>query len=278
MNAPRSLAQSTASDKADLKFEVASIKPADPDSRNSGIRVIPGGGLQLTNIPLRMLVTFAYNVQRFQVSGGPDWIDKEKYDILAKPEHPEGPSDLKKVSDGDFKVLEEQLRERARSLLAERFQLAVHRETKEGPIYALVVAKGGPKLTESKEQGAGPRHMMLGRGRLNVQRSSTEMLAKSLADSLGRPVIDRTGLTKNYDFELNWTPEPGEGGNFGPGGPGGPGGPPPPGEKLERTSTPDLSGPSIFTAVQEQLGLKLESTKGPVPMIVIDKMEKPSAN
>lgn len=272
VNASQGRAQSTESDKAELKFEVASIKPSDPEARNSGVNILPGGGLKLTNIPLKMMVTFAYNVQRFQVIGGPDWIEKERYDIVAKPERPEGPSDLKKATDSDFKALEEQLRERLRSLLAERFQLAVHRETKEGSIYALMTAKSGPKLTESDDQSAGPRHMRNGRGQMIAQRTSLQMLANTLSMNLGRPVIDRTGLTKNYDFELKWTPEPGEGRMAGPGGP------PPPGERPEGASAPDLSGPSIFTAVQEQLGLKLESTKGPIPMIVIDKAEKPSAN
>ncbi len=231
--------------------------------------------MRLTNVPLRMMITFAYGVQRFQVSGGPDWIDSQRYDVMAKPDGPEGPTDLKKVPDQDFKVLEEQLKERMRSLLVERFQLAVHRDTKEGPVYAMVIAKGGLKVTESKDQSSGPKHIRNGRGQLIATRSSTEMMANVLSSVLGRPVIDRTGLTKNYDFELNWTPEPGE-----PGGPGpAPGGPPPSlGAGPGGASAPDLSGPSIFTAIQEQLGLKLESTKGPVPVVVIDKVEKPSAN
>jgi uncharacterized protein (TIGR03435 family) len=154
------------------------------------------------------------------------------------------------------------------ALIEDRFQLKIHRETKEMPVYALVVAKNGTKLKANAGE-PGPR-LRMGRGQLNGTKVPLKMLVQQLAQQLGRPVVDKTGLTGDYDFTLTWTPQPGEGGAMfaGPGGPGGPEGPPP--------SDPD--GPSIFAAIQEQLGLKLESDKGPVEILVLDQVEKPTEN
>jgi uncharacterized protein (TIGR03435 family) len=133
-----------------------------------------------------------------------------------------------------------------------------------------VIGKNGFKLQESDTKGApGPRGMMrMGRGQFTGQAVQLRMLTQALSSQLGRPVIDRTGLTGSYDFKLEWTPDPGQSGPFGGGGPPGADAPPP----------PDPNGPSLFTAVQEQLGLRLESQKGPVEMLVIDRVEKPSEN
>jgi uncharacterized protein (TIGR03435 family) len=163
------------------------------------------------------------------------------------------------------------MRERLRALLAERFQLTLHRETKEQSVYALVVAKGGPKLQQGQaKEATGPRGpmMRMGRGELSGQGVELEMLTRTLSSQLGRTVIDRTGLKGNFDFKLTWTPDPGQ--SAGPPGglPAGADAPPP----------PDPNGPSVFTALQEQLGLRLESQKGPVEMLVIDRVEKPSEN
>jgi uncharacterized protein (TIGR03435 family) len=215
----------------------------------------------------------AYDVREFQVSGGPGWINTDRYDIMAKAERSAGaeniPDDPRKMTDEQRKTLGDQMRERLRALLADRFQLTLHRESKEESVYALVIGKGGSKLQQSEaKEGAGPRGMMrMGRGQFSGQGVQLEMLTRSLSSQLGRPVIDRTGLKGNFDFKLEWTPDPGQSFAFG-GGPPGADAPPP----------PDPNGPSIFTAVQEQLGLRLESQKGPVEMLVIDKVEKPSEN
>jgi uncharacterized protein (TIGR03435 family) len=254
---------------APLTFEVASIKPAAQDARGTMIRMMPGGALTVTNATLRLLVTVAYDVRDFQISGGPGWVGSERYDVNAKAEGsassasvPEYP---RNITDAQRKTNQEQMRQRLQALLADRFQLTIHRETKEAPVYALVVAKNGPKLQESKE--GGPR-LMMGRGQLNGQGALMEMLANVLSGQLGRPVLDKTGLQGKYDFKLEFTPDPGQGaGPFGGLGPG-PDAPPP----------PDPNGPSLFAAIQEQLGLRLESTKGPVEMIVIDRVEKSSEN
>jgi uncharacterized protein (TIGR03435 family) len=257
-----------------LTFEVASIKPNAGDDRRMSIQIQPGGGLRATGATLKMLLTLAYDVRDFQISGGPGWINTDRYDVMAKAERSASaeavPDDLRKMTDDQRKTLGDQMRERLRSLLADRFQLTLHRETKEQSVYALVVGKSGSKLQESQStEGGGPRGMMrMGRGQLSGQGVQMQGLTMALSNQVGRPVIDRTGLKGNFDFKLEWTPDQGQ--SAGPlgGGPPGADAPPP----------PDPNGPSIFTAVQEQLGLRLESQKGPVEMIVIDRVEKPSDN
>jgi len=245
---------------------VASIKPANPDTRGMNFTFVPGGGLKLSNVDLKQMIGFAYDVQNFQISGGPSWLTSDRFDVQARPPASDGPSDLLQMTEDQRKLVQQQMRQRLQALLAERFKLAVHKETKELPVYALVLAKNGPKLKQSQDQ-KGPMHIAMERGQLNGQQCSMETLAKVLSPRLARSVLDRTGLKGNYDFNLEWTPDPGE-----PMGRGGPGEGPP------ATPPADLSGPSIFTAVQEQLGLKLEPQKGPVEIIVVDGAEKPSAN
>jgi bla regulator protein blaR1 len=257
-----------------LTFEVASIKPSWGDDHRSMIQIQPGGGLRTSGSTLKMLLTLAYDVREFQISGGPGWINTERYDIMAKTGDADvsgSPDDMRKMTDEQRKTVADKMRERLRALLADRFQLVLHRETKEQSVYALVVAKGGSKLQQSEAaEGTGAKGMMrMGRGQLSGQSVGLQMLTQSLSNQLGRPVIDRTGLKGNFDFKLEWTPDPGQsGGPFGGGPPPGADAPPP----------PDPNGPSVFTALQEQLGLRLESQKGPVEMLVIDKVEKPSEN
>ena len=171
-----------------------------------------------------------------------------------------------------------------RALLADRFQLTLHRETKDLPIYALVIAKNGLKLHEAKPDDTYPNgikgpdgralkgaHLMrMGRGELTGQALATDELVRLLSQQLGRTVLDKTGLKGNYDFTLKWTPDDSEAPMLK-----GPAGGPPSGGNA---APPESSGTSIFTAIQEQLGLKLESQKGPVEVLVIDHVEKPSEN
>lgn len=254
-----------------LTFEVASIKPSGSDDRRVSIMMQPGGGLRTTGSTLKMLLTMAYDVREFQISGGPAWINTDRYDIVAKAERSAGadnpPGDPRTMTDEQRKTVGDQMRERLRALLADRFQLTLRRETKEQSVYALVVAKSGSKLQESQtKEGAGPHGMLrMGRGEFSGQGVQLQGLTMVLSNQLGRPVIDRTGLKGNFDFKLTWTPDPGQPASLPATGPDAP----PP---------PDPNGPSIFTAVQEQLGLRLESQKGPVEMLVIDRVEKPSEN
>lgn len=232
------------------EFEVASVKPNKSGNNSISISRQPGGRVTVTNAPLRMLITFAYDLREHQLSGGPGWLSSDRYDIVAKADNPN-------PTDAEMKLL-------FQTLLADRFQLKTHRETKELPVYAVTVAKNGPKLSKADPGGKGTQ-MSMGRGQLKAKKASIEQLAKLLGNQLGRTVLDKTGLAGDFDFELTWTPD-----MPGPQGPkeGGVDGPPP----------ADPAGPSIFTAIQEQLGLKLESQKGPVEILVIDSVERASEN
>ena len=252
---------------AQLTFEVASIKPADPDTPGTSIQFMPGGGLKMTGIPLRAMITFAYDVRDFQVSGGPGWIGTERFDVMARPDNAsaDDPADFAKMNDDQRKTMRERIAQRLRALLADRFQLVVHRETKEQPIYALVPAKNGSKLQETKETG-NQQNMNTSRGRSQGHAIPVDIMAQMLAGITGRPVVNKTGLTSKYDFVLEWTPDMGPEAHaqgFGDG---------------VTSPAPAPGGPTIFTALQEQLGLRLDSQKGPVENIVIDRVEKPSEN
>jgi uncharacterized protein (TIGR03435 family) len=264
-----------------LAFDVASIKANNPDG-SGNIRVAiqpqPGGRLTITGANLRMLIRFAYNIDDAQISGGPPWMDSDRYDVVAK---------------GEGNPSMDQVREMLQTLLSERFSLGLHRESKELPVYALVTAKGGPKLKEVKddaaatgptsrmirgagENPAGPRRgiaMMIGGTTQIAGIMSMTQLSQALANLVGRKVIDKTELQGNYDLKLEWTPQPGEisirGVPPGAGAGGGERGAPPPA---------DPNGVSIFTAIQEQLGLRLDPQKGPVDVIVIDSAAKPTEN
>jgi uncharacterized protein (TIGR03435 family) len=221
-----------------------------------------------------MLIVNAYGVQPFQVVGGPEWIHTEGYDIEAKPES---------------SVDRQQMWLMLQTLLADRFRLALHRETRELPVYALVAAKEGLKQT-AKESGcpsappdpnAQPvpgETMPCGHIVISMAPSRVTMmggkvavaeLARILAMAMGRPVLEQTGITKYIDVQLEFTPDDATMGLPGGGGPGDPG--------MPRNPT-DPSRPGIVAAVQEQLGLKLTTTKGPVEVLVIDHVERPTAN
>lgn len=245
----------TASIAPAQSFEVASIKPAAPNARGMGFQTEPGGRILMKNVTLRLLVTFAWDIRDHQLIGGPSWLDTEHFDILAKPE-----SEIPRTQEGA------QLQRRmVQSLLAERFGFEYHRETRQMPIYALVITKNGPKLATSSPETQ--KELIMSRGTLEAKNMKTLNLANALASRLGRNVVDKTGLTGDYDFTLEWTPDVGEG--MGPKGL--PEGPP-------KEAPPVADGPSLFTALQEQLGLRLDSQKGPVEILVIDRAEKPSDN
>jgi uncharacterized protein (TIGR03435 family) len=246
-------------------FEVASIKPNK--SGDPGIRIQNHPGtFEAINVSLKFLIEFAYNINDTQLSGAAGWIDSENYNIEAKTDdvRPAGIRQL--LSDDEL----ERRRLMLRSLLADRFQLAIRHETKELPIYELVVAKNGSKLHEAEAQpddvaGPGPkgRGIRMGRGELIMTNNTIGMLADALSRQLGRIVTDGTGLRGSYDFTLKWTPGENEDQMV---------------KAADARSAPDGAGPSIFTAIQEQLGLKLESKKGPVDILVIEHVEPPSAN
>ena len=235
-------AQPQPSPEAQATFEVASIKfhpgpitfSSDPSPRG---RRVTGTASTLLD-----LITTAYGVKYDQISGGPNWADSDHYDIAAKAE---GEGTLTKV----------EAQRMLQTLLADRFQLRIHRETREVAAYALVVGKSGHKLKESTADEPGKNFVRTdGIGLHMVATKGTmEYLASQLSGSAGRPVVDRTGFTGFYAFTLDWIP-------------------------ATRTLEPDSDAPSMFTAIQEQLGLKLEPTKVPYPMLIIDHAEKPTEN
>jgi bla regulator protein blaR1 len=286
------------------KFEVASIKPHKPsDRRKNGMffsimSQANAGTFYATGPTLRMLIRLAYDIQDSQILGGPKWINHDRFDIQAKADSSVD-AELRKLTPGQARLVKLQM---LQSLLADRFKLTLHHETRNMPIYALVVAKNGPKLQESKITGVAPgRHLAGGPGgpmiRVNFGGAEQEMtslgtpigfLAQILAQQLGRTVVDKTGLNGRYDFTLKWTPDIRRGQILG--GPGPVGGPGQaegggsqsmagiPGAPGSSGSSSDSSGPSIFTAVQQQLGLRLKPEKGPIDVLVIDQVEPPTQN
>jgi uncharacterized protein (TIGR03435 family) len=231
-----------------LNKDTAQMSGNGTFSRRVGIRTTPDG-FSASNVDLKMLIANAYGVKPDQISGGPGWIDSNRYDIEAKVVAANGATPQP--------LTREQSNLMLRSLLADRFKLAVHNETKEAPIYELIVAKNGPKLQPAKPDQ--PTRMTIGgSGKATMEVDQISALIYQLSLQVGRPVVDKTGLTGKYEIKLEWTRDSGSG-------------------SVDATST-DASGPSIFTAVQEQLGLKLVSSKGPVDTLVIDHAEQPTAN
>ncbi len=263
----RSNAQVPADTSVNAQFEVASIKPSAPDQHGMSIMIEPGGVFRATNATAQEIVAMAYNVRDFQIAGAPAWFKSDHFDITAKPPagSAEEEEESRKMTPQQRKEMEDTFKARIRALFADRFQLVVKQETKEMPVYALVVGKGGSKLKASEGDGTGNRGIRTQRGVMNGMQAPVKFLADSLANIVGKPVIDQTGLTGTYDWKLEWTPDQAQ---LEPGAKNQP----------ESSAPPELSGPSIFTAVQEQLGLKLESTKGSAPLLVIQRVEKPSAN
>jgi bla regulator protein BlaR1 len=252
--APRWIAFAQQPDRP--SFEVASIKPGDPDNPQLKLFMVPGGRLVTTNVPILALLGFAYDLRNHQISGIPKSLDSARFTIEAKAPEANSPPPS---SEGALRF-----RLMLQSLLADRFKLVVHRETREEQIYELVVDKGGSKMKEAVDVEDAPRGIQGGgRGQLQGMAAPMQLLVNVFSQQLGHSVIDKTGLSGKYDFTLKWTPDP----SAGPPPPGAPAGPP-----------PDPNGPSLFTAVQEQLGLKLQSTKGPVEILVVDHVERPSEN
>ena len=213
----------------------------------------PTGTFTATGMTARNCIGLAYDVQPFQIEGAPSWVADQRYDVVAKL--PDGM--VKGAHDPDRLPL---MRAALQALLADRFQLTIHRETKPVPGYGLVVAKGGFRLKETTDDGRG-LNINSDRGKLTAQRISIATLARNLSGNLGSPVVDLTGIKGVFDLKLEWTPDEVQSR----------------GKPAAEAAEPS-SGPSIFTALQEQLGLKLEKQKAPAEMIVIDKLEKPAEN
>lgn len=234
--------------------EVATIKPSNPDERRFGIGVRPGGAFSTAGTTLRDLITFAYGVHARQIIGAPGWIEGDKFDISGKPDIEGMPND-------------KQMRSMMQKLLADRFKLALHHDKRELTVYAITVGPAGPKLTKSQSTGLPlPGLGFRGLGSMMARNATIADVASLLQTMvLDRPVVDQTGLTDRYDLTLNWAPDDSQFRVRGDQPP-----LPPPADADTR--------PDLFKAVQEQLGLKLESTKAATDVLVIDHVEKPEAN
>jgi uncharacterized protein (TIGR03435 family) len=232
-------------------FEVATIKPSNPDQQGK-VFTVRGREVLTINTSVRDLVAFAYSVHPRQIVRGPGWLETEKFDVTGQPDIEGVPNQL-------------QLRTLVQKLLTDRFKLTFHREQQELSIYALVVGPKGPSLTKSSGNPNGlPSLIFRGLGSLPAINASMADLARAMqAAVLDRPVVDRTGLEGRYDFTLTWTPDETQFASMGVKVP------PPP---------TDAAAPSLFTAIQEQLGLKFEPSRAPVDVMVIDGVDHPSPN
>jgi uncharacterized protein (TIGR03435 family) len=222
------------------EFEVASIKPSPPSSGPRTPMKADPAIVAYNSLSAKIFIQLAYKAPAWGISGGPKWMDSEPYDLRATL--PPGASN-------------EQVPRMLQALLIERFKLAVRRETRQMPIYELAIAKNGPKLKpgETGEQWSnGTFKGGIFKGRLELHQFTMGALAELLGSQTGRPVIDKTNLKETYDINLKWTPEDVPAGDGG--------------------------GPSLYTAIEEQLGLKLTSAKGPVEVLVVTHIEKPSDN
>jgi uncharacterized protein (TIGR03435 family) len=247
-------------------FDVVSIKPNTSGVGSERIGPILMGRFTANSIGVDHLMRLAYKVHDFEISGAPSWTKSEKFDIVARAE-------------GMEKATYEQMQPLLQSLLADRFRLLLHREIKDLPVYELVAAKGGSRLVATREGNctefdpknppppqpgrALPRvcgATRMGRNLLQAVGLSLPDIAADLSEILGRPVVDKTGLMGTFDVHLEFAPDNAValGAEFSP--------------------TADPSDPSIFTALQEQLGLKLELSKGPIEVLIIDHVERPGEN
>jgi uncharacterized protein (TIGR03435 family) len=226
-------------------FDVASVKLNTSGGLGVSMRT-KNGLLTTTNAPVLVMIQQAFQVKDFQVSGGPGWLASERYDVEAKMERND-------ISDDNLWLS-------LQPLLIERFHLKFHRETKQMPVFALTVMKGGPKFSAHKESAEGKDQQRVGvsigsgKGKLTATKTTIARFCDSLGHQVDRIVVDNTGLKGEYDITMEWAPENHEG------------------------SAGVDAGANIFEALQDQLGLKLESTKGPVEAIVVDSAERPSAN
>ncbi len=229
---------------ADPDWDVAAVKPSDPNDTNAGFQ-LKGRRIHIERMTVESMLKMSYGVQKKQIDNEPDWVGSERWDIQGVADAPGQPS-------------VQQYQSLVRKLLAERFGFKQHSESREMAVYAITVAKGGPKLTasagdpnanmsENDHENGGQRFMRM----TNATMAEFALLMKFYVD---RPIVDQTGLTGRYDFQLQYTFDE------------------------SRAPTDGTAAPSLFTAVQEQMGLKLEAVKAPVDVMVIDQVERPSAN
>jgi len=231
--------QQPTSRAAPQSFEVASIKRNEVGGDSRRAGTSPGGVFTATNVTLKLLIARAYGVAEGQIEGGPGWIDTDTFDIKARANTP-------------LHLSREEVRPCLQALLADRFHLTIHRITKPGSVFSMTVAKNGPKVKEHSGPGGPGIGISTDSGKASIIGTNTTMasLAEYLSGQVGRPVLNNTGLTDAYDIRVDWA--------------------------IDQARNP--SEASVFTALQEQAGLKLEATRGPIDMIIVDRAERPSEN
>jgi len=228
---------------ADPEFEVATIKPADPDDRNQGFS-LKGHRISIENSTMTSLICFAYSIHKSQIVNAPRWFDEQPWNIDGVPDAEGAPN-------------WNQYRRMLQKLLSSRFGLQMHHEKRELSVYTLTVAKGGPKLQKSKDDpdalSDSSGHGIGAQQYMKFTNDSMTDFAKTMQLMVDRPVLDQTNVSGRYDFSLLWTPD-------------------------AMRATPTDTAPGLFTAVQEQLGLKLEATHAPTDVFVIDAATRPTPN
>jgi bla regulator protein blaR1 len=230
-------------------FAVSIIRVSGPDSARQ-FKFQPGGRLVARSVSVRLLIKIAYNLNDDELTGGPSWIGLQHFDIDATPDAPDGSS-----------IDMERNRLRLQGLLADRFQLDLHSEMRTMSTYALVVAKNGPKLKKPQTPDA-PMQAHGNIGSLTLMNATLDQFANAVSDWVGHTVLNQTGLNDKYDLRLEWTPDQGT----------------PAAQADTSTGQPDYSGPTIFTALQQQLGLSLESRKNQALCKVVQRVELPTEN
>ncbi len=237
---------------ANPSFDVATIKPSKPGTVGPGYR-FQQRRFGTVGTTVADMVSWAYGVHAKQFAGGPAWLLTDRFDISAQP-------------DGEGQPNADQWKLMLEKLLTERFQLRFHKEKRELSVYVLTVAKGGPKLAKSDADGSGPTGIgFMQLGQLSAGNATIADFAGAMQSvALDRPVVDQTGLQGKYNFALKWTPDDSQFGGLG--------------IKVPPPTDAADAPPGLFTAIQDQIGLKLEATRAPVDVMVIDKVEKPTEN
>jgi uncharacterized protein (TIGR03435 family) len=271
-------------DASPLAFEVVSIRPDEPGAFNMAKMRFSSDGYDASNASVAMLIKDAYGIDGNQLSAAPKWISSEKFGIEARIDS-DASYTLSKLSQNELKLAHQHMLQK---LLADRFNLILHHETKDLPVYSLVRAKGDLKIHEANPTDiyssglktrsgdlVGPHMMFMQlrggqvKGRISGQGVPLALLVEQLSGTLKCPVVDNTGLAGNYDFDLQWTPDDGPisaaDGSID-------------GQQALQNASSDSPGPSLFTAIKEELGLELKPQRGPVDTLVIDHIEMPSAN
>ena len=229
---------------ADPDWEVVTVRPSDPNATNAKFD-LHGRELIVENQTVETILMFGYGLQKSQIAGAPDWVRSDRFDVDGVP-------------DLDGQVTIQQFQSMVRKLLSERFGLKAHKEQREMPVFALRVSKDGPKLTPTRTESGTTPNQQVNNGHgyrsLRFTNYSMPQLALMMLVYVDRPVVDQTGLPGQYDFNLSYT--------------------------YDETVAPTdgTAPPSLFTAIQEQMGLKLEPVKAPAEVLVVDSVERPSAN